>query len=101
MSADPAAHLSDSLPDLVRTRLAALAPEALEIIDESHLHAGHAGARNGARHLRVRVRSARFNGKPLLARHRLIHDILTDLIPHPIHALAIDAQPCMPNQPVK
>jgi len=85
--------MNDELAAQIRQRLAALLPETLEIIDESHLHAGHAGAQNGARHLRLRVRSARFNGKPPLARHRLVYDILADLIPWPIHALAIVAEP--------
>jgi len=86
------------LLEQVRARLAALEPEALEIVDESHLHAGHAGAQNGARHLRLRIRSAQFNGKLPLARHRLVYDILAGLIPYPIHALAIDAQPgTIPN----
>jgi len=84
---------NDELTTQIRQRLALLAPETLEIIDESHLHAGHAGAQNGARHLRLRVRSAQFNGKPPLARHRLVYDILADLIPWPIHALAIVADP--------
>jgi len=85
--------VNDELAAQIRQRLAALGPEALEIIDESHLHAGHAGAQNGARHLRLRVRSAQFNGKSPLARHRLVYDILAGLIPWPIHALAIAAEP--------
>jgi BolA family transcriptional regulator, general stress-responsive regulator len=69
----------------------ALNPLALEVQDDSHLHAGHAGAREG-RHFTVRVVSARFNGLSRLARHRLVYDSLTDLIPRGIHALAIDAR---------
>ena len=67
-----------------------LAPSALEVIDDSHLHAGHAGAREG-RHFTVRVTSARFKGQSRVARHRLIYDALSDLIPLGIHALAIEA----------
>ena len=70
---------------------AALAPAALEVIDDSHLHAGHAGAREG-RHFTVRVTASRFNGLSRVARHRLIYDALQVLIPLGIHALAIDAQ---------
>lgn len=70
---------------------AALQPAALEVVDDSHLHAGHAGAREG-RHFTVRVTAARFNGLSRLARHRLIYDALQLLIPRGIHALAIEAR---------
>lgn len=70
---------------------AALAPEDLAVQDDSHLHAGHAGAREG-RHFSVRIASARFNGLSRVARHRLVYDALHDLIPQGIHALAIDAR---------
>jgi BolA protein len=76
---------------LVRERLAALAPGHLEIIDESHLHAGHAGSRNGASHFRIIISSARFEGLGAVARHRLVYDCVDDLMPFPIHALAIVA----------
>jgi len=79
------------LAALVRERLSELDPTLLDIIDESHLHAGHVGARGGARHLRVAIRSARFGGMSTVARHRLVYDLLRDLIPFPIHALAITA----------
>jgi BolA protein len=70
---------------------AALAPVSLEVQDDSHLHAGHAGAREG-RHFSVRVTSERFNGLSRLARHRLVYDSLGNLIPRGIHALAIEAR---------
>lgn len=76
---------------LIRERLAALEPVKLDIVDESHLHVGHAGAQGGAGHFRVLIASARFNGLAPLARHRLVYDRLHDLIPYPIHALAIVA----------
>ncbi len=68
----------------------ALAPTKLEVLDDSHLHAGHAGAREG-RHFTVRITTARFNGLSRVARHRLIYDVLHLLIPRGIHALAIEA----------
>jgi BolA family transcriptional regulator, general stress-responsive regulator len=71
--------------------LQALQPSAIEVDDDSHLHAGHAGAREG-RHFSVRVTSPRFEGLTRVARHRLIYDALQTLIPHGIHALAIDAR---------
>lgn len=69
----------------------ALTPEQLTITDDSHLHAGHAGAREG-RHFSVRIVSPRFNDLSRLKRHRLVYDALHSLIPRGIHALAIDAR---------
>ena len=69
----------------------ALAPAELAVQDDSHLHAGHAGAREG-RHFSVRIVSERFNGLSRLARHRLVYDSLDQLIPRGIHALAIEAR---------
>jgi BolA family transcriptional regulator, general stress-responsive regulator len=69
---------------------AALQPSVLEVIDDSHLHASHAGAREG-RHFTVRITTERFNGLSRIARHRLIYDSLQLLIPQGIHALAIEA----------
>jgi BolA family transcriptional regulator, general stress-responsive regulator len=70
---------------------AALDPSAIEVRDDSHLHAGHAGAREG-RHFSVRVTSARFTGLTRVARHRLVYDALGPLAPQGVHALAIDAR---------
>ncbi len=77
---------------LLRERLSALEPVELDIIDESHLHIGHAGSRDGAGHYRVRIVSPRFEGLRAVACHRLVYDLVDDLMPHPIHALAIDAK---------
>ena len=68
----------------------ALQPLELEVRDDSHLHAGHAGARAGA-HFSVRLTSARFAGCSRVARHRLVYDALRVLMPQGIHALAIEA----------
>ena len=71
---------------------AALSPSTVEVQDDSHLHAGHAGAREG-RHFTVRIVSDRFNGLSRVARHRLVYDCLDALIGRGgIHALAIDAR---------
>ena len=70
---------------------AALAPTRLEVQDDSHLHAGHAGAREG-RHYTVRVTSPRFDGLSRVARHRLVYDSLGPLGAQGVHALAIVAQ---------
>ena len=69
----------------------ALRPLALEVVDDSHLHAGHAGALEG-RHFTVRMTSERFDGLSRVARHRLLYDALHLLIPRGIHALAIEAR---------
>lgn len=68
-----------------------LQPAVLTITDDSHLHAGHAGAREG-RHFSVRIVSERFNDLSRIKRHRLVYDALHLLIPRGIHALAIDAR---------
>lgn len=70
---------------------AALAPDALLVQDDSHLHAGHAGAKEG-RHFSIAISSARFEGMTRVARHRLVYDSLQALMPRGIHALAIDAR---------
>lgn len=70
---------------------AALEPSALAVIDDSHQHIGHAGAKEGG-HYTVRITSARFAGLPRVARHRLVYDALRPLMPGGIHALAIDAR---------
>ena len=74
---------------LLRERLMQLEPTMLEIDDESHLHAGHAGAEGGASHFRVWVEAECFNGKNKVAQHRLVYDLVNDLMPFPIHALAL------------
>jgi len=68
-----------------------MAPEALEVVDESHLHVGHAGARDGRGHFRIRITSSRFDGQPRLARHRMIYQALGDMMSTDIHALSIEA----------
>jgi BolA family transcriptional regulator, general stress-responsive regulator len=76
---------------LQRTLQQALSPAALDVQDDSHLHAGHAGAREG-RHFTVRVTSAAFAGLSRVARHRLVYDAARTLIAEGIHALAIEAR---------
>jgi BolA protein len=71
---------------------ATLAPmQDLQVINESHLHAGHAGAGEGS-HFRVRIVSAQLAGLSRVARHRLVYDALRDVIPQGVHALAIEAR---------
>lgn len=69
-----------------------LAPVSLEIIDDSHLHAGHAGAASGGSHYTVKIVSSRFEGLKLVMRHRLVYDAVHDMInKSEVHALAINA----------
>ena len=83
MSADTVARL--------RERLSTLQPQSLEIEDESHLHAGHAGARGGGGHYRLHIVATAFAGKNTVARHRLIYDAAGDLMRGAVHALSIRA----------
>ncbi len=76
----------------IRTALAAaFAPTALDVVDESHLHAGHMGAMDGRGHFRVRIVSATFLGMLPLARHRAVYAVLGGLMETDIHALSIQA----------
>ncbi len=70
----------------------ALQPVALEVVDDSHKHAGHEGARDGRGHFTVRVVSPVFAGKPPLARHRAVYAALGEMMQTDIHALAIEAR---------
>jgi BolA protein len=77
--------------DIEQVLRVALAPTEIEVDDDSHLHAGHAGAREG-RHFTVRLTSARFSGLSRVARHRLVYDSLGSLAAQGVHALAIVAR---------
>ena len=88
--------MSVAADDIQRELRAALQPNLVEVQDDSHLHAGHAGAREG-RHFTVRIVSPRFMGLSRVARHRLVYDALHSLIPRGIHALAIEAR--APGEP--
>jgi BolA protein len=91
MRADTDTMPQPTTAERIREKLAALGPETLEIEDESALHAGHEGAKGGGGHYRITVVSARFAGKPLQARHRMVYQALEDLMRSDIHALAIQA----------
>lgn len=87
----PPAPLAERMAEALRT---ALAPAALEVLDESWRHEGHAGA-NGTgvgTHFLVRIRASAFAGKPRVAQHRLVYDALRPFIDHEgVHAIAIEA----------
>lgn len=75
----------------MRLKLAALAPEHLEIADDSAKHAGHEGAKGGGGHYRLTIVSAQFAGTTTVARHRMIYNALGDMMQKEIHALGIKA----------
>ena len=83
-----------SVEEIIRRKITdRLAPRRLEIKDESHLHAGHAGAREGGEsHFRILVVSDRFEGLTPVARQRLVNDVLREELSGPIHALAMKTQ---------
>ncbi|WP_291845430.1 BolA family protein [Maricaulis sp.] len=71
----------------------ALTPIALSVTDDSHLHAGHAGARPGGQsHFTVDITASRFDGLGRVARHRLVNDLLAEELAGPVHALVIRAR---------
>ena len=72
-------------------RLQALEPDQLEVVDNSHHHAGHAGAADGRGHFSVFVVSKQFAGLNTLRRHRLVYEAVGDLMITDIHALSIEA----------
>lgn len=84
--------MMNSLPDHIEAALrAALQPTEFVLQDDSHLHAGHAGAREGS-HYTIRLVSERFAGLSRVARHRLVYDALKNQMQAGIHALVIDAR---------
>jgi BolA protein len=79
--------------DELRARFAAAFPgDSVELADDSHLHAGHAGSAGGAGHFTVRIVSGRFDGVPTVGRHRLVYDAVRDWMPHRVHALVVVAR---------
>ena len=84
--------MSEARVQEIKTRITdALAPESLEIIDESHLHAGHAGARDGGGHFAVTVVAQAFAGQNTMQRHRMIYAAVGNMMQRDIHALSIKA----------
>jgi BolA protein len=85
--------MSTTRIDELRARLTRqLQPVALEIIDESAKHAGHAGAAGGGGHFIVRITAAAFRDRNPIQRHRLVYDAVGDMMQRDIHALSIDAR---------
>lgn len=76
----------------LRQRLASLAPDQIDIVDDSALHAGHAGARSGGGHYRIAIVSPAFRGLATMARHRLVYEALGPMMKQEVHALSIVAK---------
>ena len=85
MSSDRVSRIESLLRD-------AFAPTYLLVKDQSHLHAGHEGARDGRGHFDVTIESKAFSGKRPLARHRMVYDAVGSLMETDIHALRIQAK---------
>ena len=83
--------MSSETIELLRQRLSLLQPETVVIVDDSHRHAGHAGARDGG-HYQLQIVAQAFAGKSTIARHRMIYDAAGDLMRGKIHALSIQAE---------
>lgn len=79
---------SDRIAERLR---AAFAPESMEVIDESQLHAGHAGAQSGGGHFAVTIVAQAFAGKNTLVRHRMVYEALGEMMLKDIHALSVRA----------
>lgn len=76
----------------IRQRIEAqLSVQQIDVIDDSHLHAGHAGARDGRGHFRVRIVAKDFEGLRPIQRHQLVYRALGDMMQTDIHALSIAA----------
>ena len=76
------------IEERIRSLLVPLAPESMELLDESGLHVGHPGATGGG-HYRLTIVSPQFAGQSRVARHRMVYAALQDLMQHDIHALAL------------
>jgi BolA protein len=85
MTTDPVARIESLLNQ-------AFSPEHLLVKDQSHLHAGHEGARDGRGHFDVTIVAGAFAGKAPLARHRMVFDALDEMMETDIHALSIHAK---------
>ena len=81
----------ERLAEITARLEATFSPESLQVDDESHLHAGHEGAKDGRGHFRVLVISDKFQGQSPIKRHRMIYQAMGELMQTDIHALTIEA----------
>ncbi|MGY0398795.1 MAG: BolA family protein [Ostreibacterium sp.] len=85
--------MSDNMQLIEKQLREAFSPTYFKLIDESHLHVGHAGAQIGKGHYALVIHSIAFKGKPPIQRHRMIYESLSELMRTKIHALSITAKP--------
>ncbi len=85
--------MSSRIDTMRELLIAQFAPTELQIHDDSHLHVGHAGARGGAGHYRIEIRSAQFADKRPLECHRMVYAALDEMMGSQIHALSISTRP--------
>jgi len=83
--------VSDRLEHIRTVLERTLEPESIDLVDESHLHAGHPGARDGGGHFALTIVAECFRGKSVVARHRMVYDALAAEMGGAIHALGIKA----------
>lgn len=83
--------MSDRVARIEQILTAEFAPSEILVKDQSHLHAGHAGAREGKGHFDVKLVSDKFNGQSRISRHRMVYDALGAFMQSDIHALRINA----------
>lgn len=83
--------MSDRAAQIEQRLIEVFEPTEILVKDQSHLHAGHAGAQDGKGHFDVRLVSERFNGLSRISRHRMVYDALGTLMQSDIHALQINA----------
>lgn len=83
---------SERMAEIRRRLESALQPESIELLDESHKHVGHAGARDGRGHFCLRIVSHRFAGKSQVEQHRLVYQAVGDLMQTDVHALTIESR---------
>lgn len=85
--------MSSERMDMIRSRINdALSPDSVEVIDESHKHVGHEGAKGGGGHFIVNIVASAFEGKNLVERHRMVYEAMGDAMQKEIHALSISAR---------
>jgi BolA protein len=90
--------LSQTRLEKLSQRLKSLEPQRLEIVDDSHRHAGHAGAADGRGHFSVLIVTERFAGLSRLRRHQIVYEAVGDLMTTDVHALSIQA--LAPGEPL-
>jgi BolA protein len=83
--------MSDRVARIEQLLTDAFSPSEILVKDQSHLHAGHAGAKEGKGHFDVRLVSDKFNGQTRISRHRMVYDALGSYMQSDIHALRLSA----------